>query len=246
MNRRRLALVTGGSRGIGAATAQLLAAGGCDIILTYYASENEAARVTRACRAAGVRAEAIRADMRDGRSLAALKARLDELALSPDMLIHCAGTAHYGLLDDVDDDVWDDLMSVHLKAAYRLTRLFASAMVWRRWGRIVYMSSIWGVVGAAGEAAYAAAKGGMNAFAKSMARELASAGVTVNAIAAGAFDTDMTAALSAEERAALVREIPLGRLGRPEEAAQLVRFLVSDEAGYMTGQVIGLGGGWRA
>lgn len=243
---RRLALVTGGSRGIGAATAKRLAACGIDVIIAYHASEAAAGEVAAACRELGASAETVRTDVRDDASLASLKERLDGQGRSPDILVHSAGTAYYGLLEDCGDEAWDDLMNVHLKAAFRLTRLFSSAMAWRRWGRIVYLSSIWGVTGAAGEAAYAAAKGGLNAFAKSMARELASSGVTVNAVAPGAIDTEMLDSFSADERGELERSIPLGRLGRPEEVADLIRYLVSEEAGYVTGQVIGLNGGWQA
>lgn len=243
---RRLALVTGASRGIGAATAERLAACGIDVIIPYHASEAAAAQVAAACRELGAAAETVRTDVRDAASLASLKEWLHGQGMSPDILVHSAGTAHYGLLADCGDDAWDDLMNVHLKAAYRLTRLFSGDMAWRRWGRIVYLSSIWGVTGAAGEAAYAAAKGGLNAFAKSMAQELASAGVTVNAVAPGAIDTGMLGTLSADERGELERSIPLGRLGRPEEVADLIRYLVSEDAGYVTGQVIGLNGGWQA
>lgn len=243
---RRLALVTGASRGIGAATARRLAACGIDVVIPYRSSEAAAAQVAAACRELGAAAETIRTDVRDAASLASLKERLDALGMSPDILVHSAGTAHYGLLADCREEDWDDLMNVHLKAAYRLTRLFSGAMAWRRWGRIVYLSSIWGVTGAAGEAAYAAAKGGLNAFAKSMAQELASSGVTVNAVAPGAIDTEMLGNLSADERGALERSVPLGRLGRPEEVADLIRYLVSEDAGYVTGQVIGLNGGWQA
>lgn len=243
---KRVALVTGGSRGIGAAAAVRLAEDGTDVAVQYFRSRPEAERIAERCRDRGVRAEAIQADVRDGASLQALKDRLDEWRMLPDILVHSAGTAFYGLLEDCGEDAWDDLMSVHLKSAYRLTRLFAPRMAWRRWGRIVYLSSIWGVIGAAGEAAYAAAKGGLNSFAKSMARELASSGVTVNAVAPGAIETDMLSRLSAEERLALCRDIPAGRLGRPEEVAELIRFIASDEAGYMTGQVLGLNGGWSA
>ncbi len=243
---RRLALVTGASRGIGAATAQKLAASGFDVIIPYLASEATAAEVAAACRELGASAETVRTDVRDAASLASLKEWLDGKGMSPDILVHSAGTSHYGLLADCGDEAWDDLMNVHLKAAYRLTRLFSGAMAWRRWGRIVYLSSIWGVTGAAGEAAYAAAKGGLNAFAKSMAQELASARVTVNAVAPGAIATDMLGTLSADERGTLERSIPLGRLGRPDEVADLIRYLVSEDAGYVTGQVIGLNGGWQA
>ncbi|WP_123040106.1 elongation factor P 5-aminopentanone reductase [Cohnella candidum] len=244
MNRK--ALVTGGSRGIGAAAARRLAAGGADIVIPYFASGDAAERVAADCRKLGARAEVVRADVRDGASLAELKSSLDAMEWAPDILVHSAGTAFYGLLGDCGEDVWDDIMGVHLKAAYRLTRLFAPAMAWRRWGRIVYLSSIWGVIGASGEAAYAAAKGGLNAFAKSMARELASSGVTVNAVAPGAIETDMLADLTEEDRLAICRDVPLGRLGRPDEVADLIRFIASDDAGYITGQVLGINGGWSA
>lgn len=242
----KVALITGASRGIGAAAARRLAAGGADVAIQYYRSREAAEEVAGFCRAQGVRAEVIQADVRDGDALAALRRRLQELGMLPDILVHSAGTAFYGLLEDCGEEVWDELMGVHLKAAYRLTRLFAPDMAWKRWGRIVYLSSIWGVIGAAGEAAYAAAKGGLNAFAKSMAKELAPFGITVNAVAPGAIETDMLADLTDEDRLALCRGIPLGRLGRPEEVADLIRFITSEDAGYITGQVLGMNGGWSA
>mgnify|MGYP001259595997 CR=1 FL=1 len=243
---KRIALVTGASRGIGAAAARRLAESGADVAIQYFRSQDAAEEVAAYCRRQGVRAEIFRADVRDAGALEALKSRLAELSMLPNILVHSAGTAFYGLLDDCGEEAWDDLMGVHLKAAYRLTRLFAPEMAWRRWGRIVYLSSIWGVVGAAGEAAYAAAKGGLNAFAKSMAKELAPFGITVNAVAPGAIETDMLAELTEEDRLSLCRSIPLGRLGRPEEVADLIRFIVSEEAGYITGQVLGINGGWSA
>jgi len=240
-----VALVTGASRGIGAAVARRLAQDGADVVVQYFSSADAADGVAEACRSFGGRAVAMQADVRSGRSLEIFKAQLEAEAWAPDIVVHCAGVAHYGLLENMDDDIWDDMMDVHLKGAYFLTKLFAPRMTWNRWGRFVHMSSIWGAVGAAGEAAYAAAKGGLNAFTKSMARELASAGITVNAVAPGAVDTDMLAALSHEEKKTLCDDIPLGRLGRPEEVADLVRFLVSEQAGYITGQVLGISGGWR-
>lgn len=242
---RRVALVTGASRGIGAAAAKQLAADGFDVAVQYYASAGAAEAVAAACRELGARAVALQADARSGASLRGLKAALDAEGWTPSVVVHSAGAAHYGLLDDTDEDVWDDLFALHVRSAYHLTRLFAPAMAWDRWGRFIHLSSLWGVVGAAGEAAYAATKGGLNAFVKSMAKELASSGVTVNAVAPGAIDTDMLAALSEEEKAELRDAIPLGRLGTPEEVAALVRYLASDGAGYVTGQVVALSGGWQ-
>ncbi|MFC5532521.1 elongation factor P 5-aminopentanone reductase [Cohnella yongneupensis] len=240
----RIALVTGGSRGIGAAVARRLAADGFDVAVQYYAAAEQAEAVAVVCRDFGVQAMAIQADARSGQALRELKAKLDAEGWTPSVVVHCAGVAHYGLLEDTEEDVWDDLLLLHLKSAYHLTKLFGSAMIWNRGGRFVHLSSLWGVVGAAGEAVYAASKGGLNAFVKSMAKELASAGVTVNAVAPGAIDTDMLAALDEREKASLCDAIPLGRLGKAEEVADLVRFLVSDSASYITGQVIGINGGW--
>ncbi|MFC4599007.1 elongation factor P 5-aminopentanone reductase [Cohnella hongkongensis] len=242
---KRIALVTGASRGIGAAVARQLAADGADVVLQYYSSAKAAERVADECRSGGVEAVALQADLRSPTAVAALKAELDRRGWTPNVVVHCAGLTYYGLLDDADERMWDDLMNVNLRGAYDLARFFGPSMRWSRWGRFVLLSSIWGESGAAGEAIYAATKGGLNAFAKSLAREWAQAGVTVNAISPGAIETDMLSALDPEDKRALVEDIPAGRLGRPEEVAQLVRYLVSDEAGYVTGQTLGLNGGWR-
>jgi 3-oxoacyl-[acyl-carrier protein] reductase len=241
----RTALVTGASRGIGAAVARRLAADGFRVAVLYHRSREEAERVAGDCRRAGVRAAAVQADVRSGDSLAALKAELERLDLEPDTVVHSAGVARTGLLHDLGEAEWDDLLAVHLKAAYWLAKLFSPGMVWRRWGRIVHISSVWGLVGASGEVAYSAAKGGLNSFTKGLAKELAPSGVTVNAVAPGAIRTEMLRTLSDDDLAGLAREIPLGRLGEPEEVAELVRYLVSPEAGYVTGQVISLSGGWH-
>lgn len=242
----RVALVTGASRGIGAAVARRLAADGLRLILLYGSSQTQAEQVVRECLGAGAEeAFAIQSDVRSGGELRHLQSELERRDMAPSIIVHCAGTAHYGLLDETDEEIWDDLFRVHLKSAYWLAKLFGPAMRWNRHGRIVHVSSVWGMVGAAGEIAYSAAKGGLNSFTKGLAKEMASSGVTVNAVAPGAVDTDMLSALTAEEREELLAEIPLGRLARPEEVADLVAFLVSERADYMTGQVIGLSGGWH-
>ncbi|WP_256761311.1 elongation factor P 5-aminopentanone reductase [Cohnella sp. WQ 127256] len=242
---KRIALVTGASRGIGAAVARQLASDGADVAIQYYAAAEAAEAVVEVCRGVGVHAIAVQADLRSKASTLDLKKQLEQLGWSPDIVVHCAGMAHYGLLEDLEEQIWDDLMNVNLKGAYYLTQWFGPAMRWKRWGRFVHLSSIWGEVGASGEAAYAASKGGLNAFTKSLAKEMASSGVTVNAVCPGAVDTDMLATLDAAEREQICREIPLGRLGQAEEVAQLVRFIVSDKASYITGQMLGINGGWR-
>jgi 3-oxoacyl-[acyl-carrier protein] reductase len=241
----RTALVTGSSRGIGAAVARRLAADGIDVAVHCRTALDLAEQVADECRRLGAkRSAAVRADVRSGDALKRLKDELEREGLMPDIVVHCAGTAYYRLLDDTEETAWDELFDVHLKSAYWLAKLFGPGMAWNRRGRFVFLSSIWGITGAAGEVAYSAAKGGLNSFAKALAREMAAFGVTVNAVAPGAVDTDMLASLSPEEKAELIRDIPLGRLARPEEVAELVRYLVSEEAGYVTGQVISLSGGW--
>jgi len=242
---KRAALVTGASRGIGAAVARQLAADGADVAIQYYSAAVAAEAVVIECEGYGVQAIALQADLRRKESILNLKRQLDMQQWTPDIIVHCAGMAHYGLLEDMDEQIWDDLMNINLKGAFYLTQWFGSSMRWKRWGRFIHLSSVWGEVGAAGEAAYSASKGGLNALTKSVAKEMATSGVTVNAICAGAVDTDMLAALGNEDREQLCREIPVGRLGQAAEVAQLVRFLVSDDANYITGQMIRLDGGWQ-
>jgi 3-oxoacyl-[acyl-carrier protein] reductase len=242
---KRIALVTGASRGIGAAVARELAADGLVVIMQYHEAAESAERVARECRAYGNEVLTIQADLRSSSAIQEIKEQLEQRQCMPNVVVHCAGMSHYGLLDDLVDQIWDDLMNVHLKSAYYLTKGFAPSMRWQRWGRFIHLSSVWGAVGAAGEVAYAASKGGLNAFTKSVAKELASSGITVNAIAPGAIDTDMLKQLEAEDREALCHEIPMGRFGRANEVAQLVRFLVSNDSSYITGQVLSINGGWH-
>ncbi len=243
---KRIALVTGGSRGIGAAVARQLAADGHDVAIQYYSASEAAQAVVNDCKSlGGGQAIAMQADLRSKASTLNLKQQLDELFWEPDIVVHCAGMAHYGLLEDMEEQIWDDLMNINLKGAFFLTRWFGPRMRWKRWGRFVHLSSIWGEIGASGEAAYAASKGGLNAFTKSMAKEMASSGITVNSVSPGAIDTDMLSSLESQDCEQICREIPVGRLGQAAEVALLVRFLVSEEAGYITGQTIGINGGWN-
>lgn len=242
---KRVALVTGASRGIGASVVRALASDGIDVIIQYNEASEAASIVAKECRRFGVHASTVQADLRSAASIQQFVQHMNGSASLPNIVVHCAGLAHYGLLEDTEEQIWDDLMHIHLKSAYYLTKAFGASMRWQRWGRFVHLSSVWGLVGAAGEAAYAASKGGLNAFTKSMAKELAPSGITVNAVAPGAIETDMLATLDSEERETLCREIPLGRLGQADEVAQLVRFLVSDQSSYITGQVLGVNGGWH-
>jgi len=162
-----------------------------------------------------------------------------------DIFVHASGHSLYNMLVDTTDQEWDELFNVHMKSAFRIIKAILPHMVAQRWGRILLISSIWGEVGASCEVAYAAAKGALNAFTKSLAKELAPSGVTVNAIAPGAIETKMVLDHLLEEEINLLKEqIPAGRLGRPEEIASLVQYLTGEESSYITGQIIHVNGGW--
>jgi 3-oxoacyl-[acyl-carrier protein] reductase len=162
----------------------------------------------------------------------------------PDILVNNAGKAHYGMLADVTEEEWDEVMAVNLKGTFLCSQIFMPYMVSQRFGRIINVSSVWGISGASCEVAYSASKGGVNAFTKALAKELAPSGVTVNAVAPGAVNTAMLNNLQEEELRMLEEEIPAGRLASPEEVASLVYFLALPESGYITGQVISPNGGW--
>jgi len=237
-------LITGASRGIGAAIAERFAALGMKIIIHYMRSHELANQVARRCIELGAETMTVAADLRSSEQLYRMKDKLDRHQLFPDILVNNAGISHYGLLSDVTEQVWDEVMSVNLKGMFLCTQLFMPYMIKQRFGRIINVSSVWGITGASCEAVYSASKGGMNAFTKALPKELALSGVTVNAVAPGAVDTSMLDHLDVEDKQALRDEIPAGRFAKPEEIASLVYFLALPESGYITGQIISPNGGW--
>lgn len=239
-------LITGASRGIGAAIAARFAREGYRIVIHYAKSHEQANEVARRCMSYGSEVMTISADLRSTEQLQRMKEKLEAEGFAPDILVNNAGTAYYGLFTDVTEADWDECMAINLKGAFLCSQLFAPYMIRQRYGRIINISSVWGISGASCEVMYSAAKGGVNAFTKALAKELAPSGITVNAVAPGAVDTDMIEHLDTEERHALQEEIPLGRLGTPEEVASLVYYLALLESGYVTGQVISPNGGWQA
>jgi 3-oxoacyl-[acyl-carrier protein] reductase len=162
----------------------------------------------------------------------------------PDILVNNAGVSQYGLLSDLSEDEWDRVIDVNLKGTFLCTQAFIPHMIRQKYGRIINVSSVWGLVGASCEAAYSAAKGGVIAFTKAMAKELAPSGITVNAVAPGVVETRMLSHLNDQERLALQQEIPVGRFAHPEEIASSVYFLALPDSGYITGQVLSPNGGW--
>ncbi|SET41489.1 3-oxoacyl-ACP reductase FabG [Paenibacillus sp. NFR01] len=237
-------LITGGSGGIGGAIAERFASVGMNIIIHYMRSHEAANDVARRCMALGAKVLTVAADIRDRGQLLRMAERLEQAGMLPDILVNNAGVAHYGMLADVTEEEWDDLMAVNLKGTFLCSQIFMPGMISRRFGRIINVSSVWGISGASCEVAYSASKGGVNAFTKALAKELAPSGVTVNAVAPGAVQTAMLNNLQEDEMRMLKEEIPVGRLASPEEISSLVYFLALPESGYITGQVISPNGGW--
>ncbi|WP_151735067.1 elongation factor P 5-aminopentanone reductase [Paenibacillus tengchongensis] len=237
-------LITGGSGGIGGAIAERFASVGMNIVIHYMNSHEAANEVARRCMALGAKVLTVAADVRDRTQLERMAERLESSGMLPDILVNNAGKAHYGMLADVTEQEWDDIMAVNLKGTFLCSQIFMQHMISQRFGRIINVSSVWGISGASCEVAYSASKGGINAFTKALAKELAPSAVTVNAVAPGAVHTSMLSNLQEDEMRMLEEEIPAGRLAAPEEISSLVYFLALPESGYITGQIISPNGGW--
>jgi 3-oxoacyl-[acyl-carrier protein] reductase len=239
----RVALVTGASRGIGRSIAVLLAARGHHVAVNYRTNAGAAAEVVEAIEGTGGEALAVQADVSDADQVTAMFAAVEEHLGAVEVLINNAGVTRDGLLLRMQPEAWDEVLATDLRSAYLCSRAALRAMVKARWGRIVSIGSVSGVAGNAGQANYAAAKAGLIGFSKSLAKEVGSRGITVNVVAPGFIETDLTASLAATSAERLLENISLGRFGRPEEIASVVGYLASDEAGYITGQTIVVDGG---
>ncbi|HJA77594.1 MAG TPA: 3-oxoacyl-[acyl-carrier-protein] reductase [Candidatus Desulfovibrio gallistercoris] len=237
------ALVTGGSRGIGRAIALTLAKDGFQVLLTYVSRPEEAEETVAAIRLAGGVAQAAALNVGDAEAVAAFFADQIKDKLQLAALVNNAGITKDGFLVRMKDEDFDRVLTINLRGAFLCTREAAKIMSKNRRGRIVNISSVVGQMGNAGQVNYAAAKAGLLGLTKSCAKELAARNITVNAVAPGFIETDMTAALSDEVRAAYAEAIPLKRMGTAQEIADAVSFLVSDKAAYITGQVLGVNGG---
>ncbi|GFZ84261.1 3-oxoacyl-ACP reductase [Paenibacillus marchantiophytorum] len=237
-------LVTGASRGIGAAIAERFAAVGMNVVIHYRESHEAANEVARSCMKHGAKVMTVSADVKSRDQIYKMQEILEQKSMIPDIVVNNAGISLYGMLADVTEEDWDTVMGVNLKGAFLCTQTFMGAMVKQKYGRIINVSSIWGISGASCEVVYSTAKGGLNAFTKALAKELAPSGVTVNAVAPGAVHTEMMAGFQPEEREAIENEIPVGRFALPDEVASLVYFLALPESGYITGQIISPNGGW--
>ena len=235
--------MTGGSRGIGRAICMELAAQGAHIVLCYAGDAQKAEQTRRDCELLGVRAVAVRCDVRRADEVQAMiNAALGEFG-RVDILVNNAGITRDGLLLTAKEERFDEVMDTNLKGAYLCMRAAVRTMMRQRYGRIVNMSSVVALRGNAGQTSYAASKAGIIGLTKSAAKELISRDITVNAVAPGFIDTDMTAAMPDAAKAAALTAIPAGRMGEAKDVARAVAFLAADEAGYITGQVLSVDGG---
>jgi 3-oxoacyl-[acyl-carrier protein] reductase len=239
----RVALVTGGGRGIGRAIAQALAAAGAHVTINYKGNAAAAEETVAAITAAEGRAQAVQADVSASADVERLVKATIEAHGKLDILVNNAGITRDTLLMRMKDEDFDAVLDTNLRGVFLCTRAALRPMTKQRWGRIINLSSVIGLIGNAGQANYAAAKAGIIGFTKATAREIASRGVTVNAIAPGFIETEMTGALGEETRKAILEQIPLGRFGRADEVAGLICFLVSDAGAYITGQTFAIDGG---
>ena len=239
----KTAVVTGGSRGLGRAVCLELAAGGANVVLCYAGNENAANETAAACEALGAKVLAVRCDVADSAQVKALMDEALKVFGRIDILVNNAGITRDGLLMMMKETDFDAVINTNLKGAFLCMKAVARQMIKQRYGRIVNLSSVVGLRGNAGQVNYAASKAGVIGMTKSLAKELASRGVTVNAVAPGFIETDMTAAMPEAAKTATLAAIPMGRMGAAEDVAKAVAFLASEEAGYITGQVVAVDGG---
>lgn len=239
-------LITGAANGIGRACALDFAREGYFTIINYNKSENEAKKLEKEIKEFGGNCMKICADISKKSEVERLFSKIEELGLGVDILINNAGVSCIKMLCDTSEEEYDRIFDINMKGVYLCTKAACFNMVAKKWGRIINISSVWGVSGASCESIYSASKAAVIGFTKAMAKELAPSGICVNAIAPGVIDTNMNKFLSSEEREELKNEIPAGRFGESSEVSKLALFLASDNASYITGQTIGIDGGFGA
>ncbi|MFC7685452.1 3-oxoacyl-[acyl-carrier-protein] reductase [Ureibacillus sp. GCM10028918] len=239
----KTAVVTGASRGIGRAIALQLATEGANVVVNFSGSEQKASEVVKEIQDLGSQAIAVQANISDSESVQQLMNAAIEQFGAIDILVNNAGITRDNLLMRMKEDEWDDVINTNLKGVFLCTKAVTRQMMKQRAGRIINISSIVGVMGNAGQANYVAAKAGVIGLTKTTARELASRNILVNAIAPGFISTEMTDTLPEDVKSAMLSQIPLAKLGNPEDVSKAVVFLASDDASYMTGQTLHIDGG---
>lgn len=236
-------VITGGAGGIGSACARAFAGEGYRVAVVYRSSETEAKKLVEELHGMGADAECFRADLRSFKDTAALAEAVLKRFGRVDVLVNNAGISQIKMFTDLTEEDWDDMMDSNLKSVFNCCRHFLPGMISEKHGRIVNISSMWGQQGASCEVHYSAAKAGIIGMTKALAQEVGLSGITVNCVAPGVIDTKMNSELTEDDLAALREEIPLYRIGTPEETAEAVLFLASPKASYITGQVLGVNGG---
>ena len=239
----RIAIVTGGSRGIGRAISQTLAKAGAEVFVNYARGEEAARETCEGIRAAGGKAEPVCFDVGDSKAIESAVQKIAKDKGRLDIVVSNAGISIDQLLLRLKDEDIDKLLSVNLKGAINLARVSMSPMMRARWGRLIFVSSVVGEMGNPGQTAYSATKAALLGITKTIAKEYASRNVTVNAITPGFIETDMTAKLPDAAKEQMIKATPLGRIGKPEDIAAAALYLASEEAGYVTGQVLRVNGG---
>ena len=239
----RVAIVTGGGRGIGRAVAVRLANEGADVAISYRSNDETAESAAEEVRVAGVRCEIFKGDVASAGDVEALIKGVTEVFGRIDILVNNAGLTRDNLMMRMKEEEFDDVLNTNLKGTYLCTRAVLRPMIRARWGRIVNVSSVVGLVGNAGQANYAASKAGINGFTKSVAREVAQRGITANVVAPGYVETELTGSLPEKVKDQIRDQVPAGRFGDAEEVAEVVAFLAGEGAGYVTGQTVAVDGG---
>lgn len=239
----KVALVSGASGGIGTACCKRLAASGFCIAALYHKNESAAAALVRDITASGGKAAAFCCDIRDSGAVGDTVKAVQRTLGGVDVLVGCAGVSRQRLFQEITDEAWAQMRGVHLDGAFYLTRAVLPGMLQKKQGRIIHIASMWGETGGSCEVDYSAVKAGLIGLCRALAKEVAPSGITVNCVSPGAVDTPMLRALGEETCRLVEAEIPLGRLGTPEDVAGAVAFLASGDAAYITGQVLSVNGG---
>ena len=239
----RVAIVTGGGRGIGRAVAVRLANEGADVAISYRSNDETAESAAEEVRAGGVRCEIFKGDVASAGDVEALIKGVTEVFGRIDILVNNAGLTRDNLMMRMKEEEFDHVIGTNLKGTYLCTKAVLRPMIRARWGRIVNVSSVVGLVGNAGQANYAASKAGINGFTKSVAREVAQRGITANVVAPGYVETELTGSLPEKVKDQIRGQVPAGRFGDAEEVAEVVAFLAGEGAGYVTGQTVAVDGG---